>query len=684
MEDFLAYTVLGLVTAAIYAVAASGLVVTYTTSGVFNFAHGAVGMMAAFLFWQLHVDWGLSWPLALAIILVVIAPLFGWVIDRVIMRGLAGTTEVTRIVVSVGILFGLVSLAPIIWPPTQRSIRPFLGADTIAIGTVNVTQHQLAIMGIAVLVALVLRVVLFGTRSGVAMRAVVDSRSLARLHGARPDRSSALSWALGSSLAALAGILVANQLGLEVLALTLLVVNAYAAAVVGRLTSLPMTFLGAVILGLAQSYAVGYLPKNPQWLSDLDIEVVTSMRLAIPVVMLFIVLLLLPHAPLRAAGIQRARESVAAPEWRRSLLGVGFVVSATIVLSGMLSNADLVAWGKLFAYGMIMLSLVPLTGYGGQISLAQLSFAGIGALAVGRWGADGSPLGVVLAVVLAAAVGAIVALPALRLRGIYLALATMAFAVFMDRVVFTQQALFLGGSLPVDRPKLGPFDVSSNRGYVVMMAVLFCAVALGVVWLRRGPFGRRLLAMKDSPAACATLGLNLTVTKLQVFALSAAIAGLGGAMLAGLQGVATPTDYELLRGLPILLLAVAGGISMISGSMLGGTFLASFAVISTWVPEQWEIAGFNARNAVVNLLLVAPALMGISLARNPNGAAHEIGTKVLGALNRGGGTGVEAPELPADPETLGIDLPLHTDDIAAVDAYLGLDEEVIGAAAGGG
>src|SRR5690606_13719547 len=116
----------------------------------------------------------------------------------------------------------------------------------------------------------------------------------------------------------------------------LLVVNAYAAAVVGRLTSLPMTFLGAVILGLAQSYGVGYLPKNPQWLTDLDIEIVSSMRLAIPVIMLFIVLLWLPDAPLRASGLQRARESVAVPEWRRSLIGVGFIVSATIVLSGML------------------------------------------------------------------------------------------------------------------------------------------------------------------------------------------------------------------------------------------------------------------------------------------------------------------------------------------------------------
>ena len=145
------------------------------------------------------------------------------------------------------------------------------------------------------------------------MRAVVDNRSLARLNGARPERASAVSWALGCSLASLAGILLAERVGLEVVTLTFLVVNAYAAAVVGRLTSLPLTFLGAIILGLLQSYAQGYISANPEWLPD-GIDITTPLRLAIPVILLFVTLLIMPNAPLRTHGLQRSRESVPKPD----------------------------------------------------------------------------------------------------------------------------------------------------------------------------------------------------------------------------------------------------------------------------------------------------------------------------------------------------------------------------------
>ena len=693
MEDFLRFTILGLVLASAYAIAASGVVVTYATSGIFNFAHGAIAMASAFVYWQLNVDWGLPWPVALLVVVVVLAPLFGALVERVVLRGLEGAPEVARVVVPVGLLFGLLALVPIVFEARNRAIPPFFGTRRFEIFGLDlfVTQHQLVIIALAFVVAGLLRLVLFGTRAGVAMRAVVDSRTLARLDGARPDRSSALSWGLGCGLAALAGVLLTSTTGqFQVLALTLLVFNSYAAAVVGRLTSLPMTFLGAVILGLIQSYAVGYMPNNPSWLPD-DVDIVTPLTTAVPVVMLFVVLLLLPHAPLRASGIVRSREKVGRPTMGRSAVGMGIVVAVASLGALTLSNADAVSWGKALGYAMIMLSLVPLTGYAGQISLAQMSFAGIGAYAVAQWGGGGNPLGVIAAAVLTALVGALVALPALRLRGIYLALATFAFAVFMDKVVFTQRALFESGSLPVDRPSFGPLSFESSQAYLVLMALMFAALGMLVVWLRLGPFGRRLQAMKDSPAACATLGMNLTRTKLAVFMLSAAIAGVGGAALAGLQQVASPSQFEVLQGLPILLLAVAGGIAMVSGSLFGGFLFALFAIAPTWIPETWEIAGFDARTALANLLLVAPALLGISLGRNPNGAAAEIAARVAPALPgwaRPATTGGAGPEdvavpVPRDLETLGIDRPLTPAAMAGVDAVLGIDEEVIGAVAGG-
>ncbi len=690
MENFLLFTIFGLVLAAIYAVAASGLVVTYTTTGIFNFAHGAVGMIGAYVFWQLHVGWGVPMLLSVLIVLLVVAPLMGLVIDRVIMRGLEDVSEVTKVVVSIGLLFGLIALAPILWSPKKGyAQQSFFGANRVTILGAGVTYHQITAIVIAIVVAIGLRLFLYKTRLGVSMRAVVDNRSLARLNGARPSRASSFSWALGCSLAALAGILVQERIGFDALALTFLVVNAYAAAVVGRLTSLPYTFLGAIILGLTQSYAQGYIKDNPSWLPD-GIDVATPLRLAIPVILLFITLLLLPNAPLRTHGLQRSREGVPRPTWARALFGFGIFILAVSLVSGFLDQGDLLGWSRGIALAIIMLSLVPLTGYGGQISLAQMSFAGIGAFVMAHWGATGSPVGLIAAVVVSGAVGALVALPALRLRGIYLALATLAFSYFVDKVVFQQRAFVAGGSIPVERLHLGPIMFDTNRSYMILLAIMFSLVGAGVVALRLGPFGRRLQAMKDSPAACATLGLNLTRTKMQVFILSAAIAGLGGAMLAGVQQAAQVDDYNALNNLPILLMAVAGGIALVSGALFGGLIYASFSIIVKHTPP-FDVMGIDGKVFVADLLALAPALIGISLGRNPNGAVADIAARSRTAwarwrVERESHTVPPSPQSfsqSIDLETLGVDRSFTEADLATIDAALDLDEDLVSTASAG-
>jgi branched-chain amino acid transport system permease protein len=677
VEEFLRFTVVGLVTASVYAVLASGLVVTYTTSGVFNFAHGAIAMIAAFAFWQLSVDWGVPVPVSIAIILFVLAPLFGWFLDAVVMRGLEGTSEVIKTVVTVGVLFSLIAIAQIVWGPNvNRTVEPFFGQGSkVEVLGVSVLYHQLVVVAVALAVAFGLRLLLFGTRAGVAMRAVVSNRSLVELSGARPGRSSSTSWAIGCSLAALSGILVAYSVGsLAVLPLTLLVLNAYAAAIVGRLVSLPLTFAGAIALGLIQAYAIGYLPENPDWLPD-GIDVVTSLRVAIPVIVLFVVLLVLPQVPLRAHGIARVRESVPKPVVRTSIVGAVVLVGVAGILAVLLDSSELLSWGKALPFALIMLSLVPLTGYGGQISLAQMSFAGLGAFAMSIWGAGGSPLGLVAAFVLPAVVGALIALPALRLHGIYLALSTLAFAVFMDRVVFNQERMFPSGSRPVDRVRLGPVDFGSDRAYFVFMALVFALLGLAVVWMRLAPFGRRLMAMKDSPAACATLGMNLTITKMQVFAISAGIAGVGGALLAGLQNGASVSQFDALQSLPILLMAAAGGIAMVSGALVGGVFYASFPIVADAIPSM------------ANLLQVAPGLIGISLGRNPNGAVNDVVTRVRGMRAQLGphGPDEEWPLEPVGPlfdaEGLGLDRHFTQADLAFMDRVLDFDDEEVAGAA---
>ena len=306
---------------------------------------------------------------------------------------------------------------------------------------------------------------------------------------------------------------------------------------------------------------------------------------------------------------------------------------AAVVLVGVAALVPTFAHGNTLAnigYGValaiVMLSLVPLIGYGGQISLAQLGFVGVGAVVMYKVGSTGNPVALLAVVAFTAAVR-IVALPALRLKGLYLALATMAFALFLEKAVFTRIDTFKDGDAAVARLHVPGLSFRSDRANLILMALVFGLLGIVITTLRRGSFGRRLQAMKDSPAACATLGLDLTRTKLEVFSLSAAIAGLGGALLAGWRGKVGPEQFALLTGalpgLPVLLLAVVGGITAVSGALFGGLALCVLPLIGDAVPS------------IRNVMILLPGLVGISLARNPDGAVAEIAEKVRDRLGRG-------------------------------------------------
>jgi hypothetical protein len=210
----------------------------------------------------------------------------------------------------------------------------------------------------------------------------------------------------------------------------------------------------------------------------------------------------------------------------------------------------------------------------------------------------------------------------MRLSGIYLALATAAFGLFCYWMVFQQQEVMRGGTANVPRTTIGPIEVSSSYGQLVVLAIAFAVMANILVVLRRSSWGRRLSAMRDSPVACATLGLNLLSTKVGVFALSAAIAGAGGA-LAGRTFVVD--EFGLDQSLPITMLAVVGGIGSVGGALLGGLLLGAQPIATTVLAANAiGIFGF-ASASVTQVLSVMPGFMGISLGRNPDGAASEIG-----------------------------------------------------------
>ncbi|MCU1380672.1 MAG: inner-rane translocator [Acidimicrobiales bacterium] len=647
MNEFLQYTILGLVTGGVYGIAASGLVVTYTTSGIFNFAHGATAMLGAFTYWQLRFGWGWPAPLALVVTLGIAAPLLGALLHVVIMRGLRGTAEVTKIVVPISVMLGFLALSTWVWDPTPsepRIFSKFFGsAKTVTLVGIRITYHEILALILAIVIAVALRYLFTRTRSGVAMRAVVDDPALLELNGGRPERLATMSWAMGAMLAALAGILITPIQGSAMSAnsLTLLVLDATAAAMFGRLRSLPRTFVGGIVLGLTTNYVVAYFPSD-RW------TWVSNFRVSIPMILLFLVLLVLPQDRLRGTTLMRSRERFRLPSMRTAIIGAVALVVVMFLLRGIMAPTAINSMAFGMTLAVIALSLVLLTGYAGEINLGALAFGAIGTIIVYHFGITGSGIaartnivGFVLAAVFCAIVGAIVALPALRLRGLYLALATLAFGVFVSNMVLreigprtlpifhTKFSIFPSGTLTVPKPKFGPVDLNSMPTFLMAVTILFALLGVGLIAFRHSNYGRRVAALKDSPAAAATLGMNVVKLKLLVFMMSAAIAGVGGALMSAQLGSVNIERFDVFLSLSLLMMVVVGGIGYVSGALFGGVILGvAFAGLSnTFTKLGTDHASLQGLfDFGKDFVTVLPATIGITMAKNPSGAVHDIVT----------------------------------------------------------
>jgi branched-chain amino acid transport system permease protein len=633
VHTFLAFTVVGIVTGAIYAVAASGLVVTYTTSGVFNFAHGAIGMFMAFVYWELRVDLHWPAPLALVVVLLVLAPLLGALIERVLMRKLYSAPMGVAIVVTLALLVILLGVAESIWSSQEgRRLPEFFAGSDIQLFDVRVTYHQLIVLAVAGLTAAALRFLMFHTRTGVTMRAVVDNRDLAAMNGVLPERVAQLSWALGSMLAAVAGILIAPSITLNHVLLTLLVINGYAAAMLGRLKNLPLTFVGALILGLAQAYVIGFGGN----VSVGSFRLIDAAQV-IPTIFLFGILVFLPQVRLpagRVVGVAPPR----VPPLRTTLVTSAVLFGGLALASGALSDFWVFNLSVAFVIGLVVLSLVLLSGFAGQISLMQMTFVGVGALTAGRFVGNGSILGIVAAGVVSALLGALVALPALRLQALYLALTTLAVALFSDWAFNQSWGFSQGGSLTSKRLRVPGISFESERAQLLLVAFAFCAFGVLVLAIRRGPYGRRLAALRDSPVAASMLGMNLVAAKTTVFALSAGIAGVAGALFGGLRVTVSSGDFQPLQSLFLFLVATFGGITTVVGALFAGVFLAL-------VPELQKHVNIE------NLQPISIGLGAITLAGNPHGFGGNIsqaGAAIRAAVvRRRRPPAVEAPPPPS-------------------------------------
>lgn len=566
------FIILGIFSGASYALASMGIVLTYKTSGIFNFAYGGIAMFLSYVFWQFRDQWGLSQWISLPLILLVVAPVMGLILEA-IFRPLAAAAVEVQIVVALGILAFLITLVPIIFGQTFHPLPTVFSHGRFRVDGVLVLwggvlgEGGLGTLLVTVVLAALLYFLLQRTSFGTATRAVVDNRELAGLIAINPNRVGQATWVISTIFAAISGILLTTQQGLVVYALPTLVLYAFSSAVLGRLVSLPLAFAGSIALGVIQDVLQKYGSTGT----------LANVEASIPY---FALLALLVIYGSRLKEVRSSLRSLPDPgryfDRERFTLpwGIASAVVAGVVLPMLFSGPIQHDIAEAMAFSIIALTVVVLTGWTGQISIAQMSFAGIGAFTVAHMaGTDGDrfALGILFGALIAAPVGVIIGLPSLRLSGLFLALATLAFALVMDTFVFSFGSITGGQTgIGVNTVSLGPISLRGYTSQFYLCLVVLTVVAAGAWLLKRGPIGRRLSMVRDSPAAASTLGANLTVTKLAVFAACGVVASIGGGLLAMTQQSVDPSNFTWNTSLELLLLVVVGGRSFVSGAMAAG------------------------------------------------------------------------------------------------------------------
>jgi branched-chain amino acid transport system permease protein len=569
----LPFIVYGVFAGASYALASMGIVLTYKTAGVFNFAYGGVAMFCAYVFWQFRDGWHLNQWISLPLVILVVAPGLGILLEAV-FRPLATAAVEVQIVVALGVLSFFLTLVPlnIMFGSTDRNLATIFSHSHFRLDGVLVLwggepgESGIGPLLVAIAMAVLLYLLLKRTSFGTATRAVVDNRELSGLIAVNSNRVGQVTWII-STIFAVSGILLSTQEGLVYYVLPTLVLSAMAPAVFARLTSLPLAFFGSIALGVVQNILTKY--GSTGTLANVEASLPYLALLALLVV--YGSRLKEVRSSLRAlpaAGQFFERERFTLPVGLGG--AVAFGVAMPLLFSGPIQH-DL---AEAMAYGIVALTVVVLTGWTGQISIAQMSFAGVGAFTVAHIaGTHGDlfPLGVLVGALIAVPVGIIIGLPSLRLSGLFLALATLAFALVMDTLVFSFGSITGGQTgLNLTSAELGPIHLSSYTAQFYLCLVVLTVFCAGAWLLRRGPVGRRLSMVRDSPAAAQTLGANLTLTKLSVFAVCGVVAAIGGALLAMTQQAVDPANFSWSTSLELLLLVVIGSRSMVSGALVAG------------------------------------------------------------------------------------------------------------------
>jgi ABC-type branched-subunit amino acid transport system ATPase component/branched-subunit amino acid ABC-type transport system permease component len=558
LGDLLPFIIAGITIGSIYALAGMGLVLTYKTTGIFNFAYGSISTVSAFIFYTLNVQHGVPWPIAAVIALAVGGVGLGLVLER-LGRQMARLDFTAQVVGTIGLVLIVEALVLIIYGSTiPRIVSQYFPSWSFMVDGTRVFEANVIIFALGLVATGVLYVYLKLARSGLAMRAVVDNPDLLDLAGTNPVKIRRSAWVIGVSLAAAAGILLAPLLpDIDGTDLTLLVVTAFGAAAIGRFSSLPGTYLGGLFLGLVESLLDKYV-SSTGWLGGLSASA--------PFLVLFVILMVTPRHRLVRAQSAVMRK---AAEWRAP--GSFQAASAVLLLVflcfvPLFAGANLIGWSTFLATVILFLSLGLLVRTSGQVSLCHVSFMAIGVCTFSHLiSAFHLPWLVALlaAGVIVVPIGALLAIPAIRLSGLYLALATLGFGILLNNLFYPESYMFgsEGVALAVPRPDVSWLPVQSDNGYYYFLLVICVAVSLVVVALNRSRLGRLLRGLAESTTALATCGTAVNVTRVVVFCVSAFLAAIAGVLTAGATQVASSDSYAPLLSVTffaVIIITVGG------------------------------------------------------------------------------------------------------------------------------
>ncbi len=585
MSIVLLFLIVGLGLGAVYAALALGLVIVYKGTGIVNFAQGAMAMWGAFVYDELrrtgdfvfvvgrfHLGSGAVVAVAAGI---ASSAAVGGLAHVLVFHPLRAAPVLAKVIASLGLLVTLQALVTIRFGSTPRAVRPILPRGNVDFAGLTFTVDRLYLTGLVVVLGAATWAVLRFTRRGTAVRAAAENERSAEMLGYAPQVLAGATWVIGAALGGAVAICAASVTTLDATSYALYVVPALAAALLGQLSSVGLAIGAGLAFGAAQS-ELTYLATKPWWPSWAAAGINDVLPLLVVIIALFA---LGKNLPSRATAASPALPAVFVPTRRPivSIVGLGTVVLGLVATHGTVRFGIITS----MIMAIISLSLVLLTGFAGQVSLAQAAFAGTGGFVLSRLATSAHvpfPFSLLLGALAAGAVGVIIAIPALRVRGSQLAVVTMAAAVAVERFVFGNPGITPPLGNPVPDANLLGIDLAVRRGrdlvrisFGLFVLVVLAASIVLVVNVTRGRAGRAMLAVRSNERAAASAGINVVAVKLTVFGISSFLAGLAGGLLGYSRGQVSVGSFTALVGVSLLAYAYLGGITSISGALIAGT-----------------------------------------------------------------------------------------------------------------